>query len=938
MKKALILLAICLSANVCLAQTSIQGRETDVRAWGAKCDASTNDTSAIQAAITAMATAGGVVNLPDGTCIVTGLSVPGGVTLRGKGKYVTTIKSSANAVILNLVQGSGTFAFFGPKVTDLAVDGSDSGSSQIGIQITDGIYMRDVVIEEVFVSDAGSHGLSFGNVFSSSFKNIYSSSNQGYNFFYNSPNMPSNYFYGLYSGDISAAAPAGFRIKQGDFTCWSCNGVNVVPAVAYWAVVGGKAGDIDGDVGPFYASARFTDCNIEGAPTAGVLNYPGSVPIFDGNTRFVGLLSASGSWKAVDYDTDASLFPETSRRGYIDDTVVFANSPASYFANSQPIHADGMPPVSVNGRGPQIAGGGFIGTYYNSATSRAEQLNRVDGYVPTIDITASTSFTSPGGRAYRVNCASPCTLTLPSPNYYERANEIVTVFNLSATGINVTVAANGGAAVNGGTYVLSVEGASVQLYPDFASLDWRVVGNRIGAGSTNYYTLFNSANTITSSGSLIQNSSSNLVFGGTTLYGTDNTIDIGTSGDNRPRNVYVATSLTAPTIYNATGGACYKSGSGTPEGSVTCEPGSIYLRTNGTWYIKASGSGNTGWSLVSTSGIPSLTATRVGYGDGSNLLTGTTDFTYATSTKTLSVINGSGNATLVLNGSSEGSKVQFNTGVAPGTQGGIVMPFAGGTHNSGPGIWWSDASNTSGLRLTNGLVWQGENSTHDPFKIAEGTGTTTDGTIRYTFAPSSSLFTQNLSTGVTTSTHDAMALDLISSGGAGGTNFGAGWLVRLENASSALANATRLSFNWTTATAGAETSRFVVANNTAGGGLADSFTVQGDQYFGSVNALGNRSGSFTIDFNDGNFATATATGNWTTVTFSNIKGGGTYVLRITQDATGGRTWTPPTNLKYAGGGGANILTGTANAVDLVYCFATDSTNLWCNILNDLKNP
>ncbi len=488
MKKAflisLFLIVVSLSG---FAQTSIQGREVDVRAFGAKCDGSTNDTSAIQAAITAMATAGGVVNLPDGTCIVTGLTAPGGVTLRGKGKYVTTIKSSTNAVILNLVQGSGAFAFFGPKVADLAVDGSDSGSSQVGIQATDASAMRDVVIEDVQVTDCGSHGLSFGNVFSSSFKNIYSSSNQGYNFFYNSPNMPSNYFYGLYSGDISAAAPAGFRIKQGNFTCWSCNGVNVVPATAYWAVIGGAAGDIDGDVGPFYASAKFTDCNIEGAPTAGVLVYPGSVPSFDGLTTFVGLLASSGSWSAILYDTDVSLTPENWKRGYIADTVIFSNSPASFYANSQPIRSDGLPPLSVVGRGPQIAGGGaagLISTYYNTATSRAERLPRADGYAPTVDVTTTTSFTNPGGRAYRVNCASPCTLTLPSPNFYENGNEIVTVFNLSATGTNVTVAANGGATVNGSTYVLSVQGMSVQLFPDFTSLDWRIVSTRQDTGTT----------------------------------------------------------------------------------------------------------------------------------------------------------------------------------------------------------------------------------------------------------------------------------------------------------------------------------------------------------------------------------------------------------------------------------------------------------------------
>lgn len=43
------------------------------------------------------------------------------------------------------------------------------------------------------------------------------------------------------------------------------------------------------------------------------------------------------------------------------------------------------------------------------------------------------------------------------------------------------------------------------------------------------------------------------------------------------------------------GGPSVSSGAGDPEGSVTAEPGSLYLRTNGTLYIKATGSGDTGW-------------------------------------------------------------------------------------------------------------------------------------------------------------------------------------------------------------------------------------------------------------------------------------------------------------------------------------------------------
>lgn len=42
-------------------------------------------------------------------------------------------------------------------------------------------------------------------------------------------------------------------------------------------------------------------------------------------------------------------------------------------------------------------------------------------------------------------------------------------------------------------------------------------------------------------------------------------------------------------------------GNGNPEGSVTANPGSIYLdRTNGKMYVKETGTGNTGWKVVQT--------------------------------------------------------------------------------------------------------------------------------------------------------------------------------------------------------------------------------------------------------------------------------------------------------------------------------------------------
>lgn len=77
-------------------------------------------------------------------------------------------------------------------------------------------------------------------------------------------------------------------------------------------------------------------------------------------------------------------------------------------------------------------------------------------------------------------------------------------------------------------------------------------------------------------------------------------------------------------IQNTT--ASLYAGTGTPEGAVTADVGSLYLRTNGaagtTLYIKESGSGNTGWSADGTAPLASPTFTGT-----PSLPTGTTGVT-----------------------------------------------------------------------------------------------------------------------------------------------------------------------------------------------------------------------------------------------------------------------------------------------------------------------
>ena len=109
--------------------------------------------------------------------------------------------------------------------------------------------------------------------------------------------------------------------------------------------------------------------------------------------------SASGSAIALDYDLDTGAAnPWTINKGHLSDSGTFANSPASFYANNLPIHANSTPPLRIDGDGPKIAGGSFQTTFYNSSTARAESLLRADAYQPTVTITTSTNYTKQGPR------------------------------------------------------------------------------------------------------------------------------------------------------------------------------------------------------------------------------------------------------------------------------------------------------------------------------------------------------------------------------------------------------------------------------------------------------------------------------------------------------------------------------------------------------------
>lgn len=111
-----------------------EGPWADVRAYGAKGDNSTDDTTAIQDAIDAISATGGIVFIPAGNYKLTSaLQVPQQVHIIGAGAEVTNLKPRS-CIALDFVNSDG----IGPiNIRDFSIygDGNTSESTGIGIRV-----------------------------------------------------------------------------------------------------------------------------------------------------------------------------------------------------------------------------------------------------------------------------------------------------------------------------------------------------------------------------------------------------------------------------------------------------------------------------------------------------------------------------------------------------------------------------------------------------------------------------------------------------------------------------------------------------------------------------------------------------------------------------------------------------------------------------------
>ncbi len=124
----------------------------DVTAYGATGNGVTDDSAAIQAALTAAAAiaAGGLVYIPAGTYVVgTALTCSNRfVTIQGAGKDSTKLSYTGNGVALTLGTTAGAGADSTGGVRDLTITGTGSGTSGLRIIVFNGGYLENLRVED----------------------------------------------------------------------------------------------------------------------------------------------------------------------------------------------------------------------------------------------------------------------------------------------------------------------------------------------------------------------------------------------------------------------------------------------------------------------------------------------------------------------------------------------------------------------------------------------------------------------------------------------------------------------------------------------------------------------------------------------------------------------------------------------------------------------
>lgn len=127
---------------------SVQSKLSDIVSvldYGAKCDGSTDDTTKFTNALNSFGSNGGTLLLPPGTCIVSSISAPIGVTVAGWGIGSTTL--ATNSATANML----TFSSTGGGLRDIQLASTVTRTGGAYVTSQNGIIVRNVASKGHFV-------------------------------------------------------------------------------------------------------------------------------------------------------------------------------------------------------------------------------------------------------------------------------------------------------------------------------------------------------------------------------------------------------------------------------------------------------------------------------------------------------------------------------------------------------------------------------------------------------------------------------------------------------------------------------------------------------------------------------------------------------------------------------------------------------------------
>ena len=105
---------------------------------------------------------------------------------------------------------------------------------------------------------------------------------------------------------------------------------------------------------------------------------------------------------------------------------------------------------------------------------------------------------------------------------------------------------------------------------------------------------------------------------------------------------------------------------------------------------------------------------------------------------------------------------------------------------------------------------------------------------------------------------------------------------------------------------------------------------------GEISALGNKTGDVLLDMKTANNFSLTLTGTIALKNPSTVAAGQSGIIYLSQDGTGGRTWSAESYWDFPDGGALPTLSTGANAVDALVWHARTGTKITAQLITDLQ--